>query len=116
MWLKLCFIFSLIFSIPSQSADNWRKISHSLKSCLENYEVYAKEGEKFLRLKFKNQIVELKSVDLEKFTEESPQQQRYSSLQNDFEYIQPSVIDGNLPRLIIKNENHEICKMVSTKN
>ena len=114
MFQSLTILVTLFFSVSTQATDSWKKISQSFNGCGEKYEIYAKEGERFLKLKSNNSWIELRSLNQEKFKEESPMQLRFLSSQHDFEYIQPSIVDGNLPRLIIKNNKVKNCKMLST--
>ena len=116
MFQKYIIALTVFFSISVQASDSWKKISQSFKGCGDKYEIYAKVGEPFIKLKLKEKWIELKSLDQLKFQEESPMQLRYFSTQYDYEYVQPSLIDGNLPRLIIKKENRENCKMLPTMN
>lgn len=116
MFRNLFLFLSISFSLPTYASNGWKKIAYSQKGCGEKYEIYAKKGERFLKLKSEDKFVMLNSIDQQAFSEESPYQQRYLSRHGEYEYLQPSIIDGNLARLKTKNNKIENCKMISISN
>jgi hypothetical protein len=116
MFRNLFLFLSISFSLSTYASNGWQKIAHSHKGCGEKFEIYAKKGEKYLKLKSEEKVMMLNSIDQQGFSEESPYQQRYISTHEEYEYVQPSIIDGNLARLKIKNNKIENCKMISISN
>jgi hypothetical protein len=116
MFKNLFLFLSISFSLPTYASNGWQKIAHSHKGCGEKFEIYAKKGEKYLKLKSEEKVMMLNSIDQQGFIEESPYQQRYLSSNEEYEFVQPSIIDGNLARLIVKKNKIENCKMISISN
>lgn len=116
MFRNLFLFLSISFSLSTYASNGWQKIAYSLKGCGEKFEIYAKKGEKYLKLKSEEKVMMLNSIDQQGFSEESPYQQRYLSSNEEYEYVQPSIIDGNLARLIFKKNKIENCKMISIPN
>jgi len=119
--MKSVFFLSLMsFSVFAGTAQNWKVIAESTTACKEKLHVLAKEGEKFVYIADGEGKTKIFAEDGSRFSEQNGKAIVYTNANdktlNDtskrFTFVQPSMVDGNPPKLNVSmNGVKDNCKM-----
>lgn len=115
--MKLAFIATLISMTSFAWASQAWKIVAETANCQDKLEVLAKEGEKFVYVVRGDKKTQLFSEDETTYVKDGPSMTTFSnshdkSSKEKFTFIQPSMVDGNPPKLNVSvNNQKENCRM-----
>lgn len=102
------------------AATEWKMVASTVSGCQNKLEVLAKEGETFVYVIDGDKKVKLNSIDGSAFSQESGKMLSFTNKNNSsllpdskrYFFGQPSVVDGNPPRLeILQDSQSTKCKM-----
>lgn len=119
--MKSVILLSLMsFSTFAFSTEDWKVVAETTNGCKETVKVMAKEGEKFVYATEGANQVKLFAEDGSAFTQQNPKAVVYTN-RNDkklsaaakrFTFVQPAMVDGNLPKIEISaNGVKDNCKL-----
>lgn len=115
------FLCLLSFSFMAWSTPEWKVIAETTSACKEKRQVLAKEGEGFVYIAEGDTKTKLFAADGSSFSEQNGKAVVYSNTSDKtlnetakrFTFIQPSMVDGNPPKLsAVMNGLKENCKMI----
>ena len=117
--MKSFLFFSLMsLSFIAWSAQEWRVVAESTSTCNEKFQVLAKEGEKFVYVREGDIKTKQFAADGSAFSEQNGKAVEFTNAKNlndtskRFTFIQPSMVDGNPPKLnVAMNGDKNNCKM-----
>lgn len=119
--MKSVFFFSLLsLTTFAFSATEWKVVAETTGSCKEKLQVLAKEGEKFVYVAEGDSKTKLFAEDGSAYSEQNGKAVVYSNNSDKtlnesskkFTFIQPSMVDGNPPKLnVASNGVRDNCKM-----
>ena len=119
--MKSVFFLSLMsFSVFASSAPDWKVVAETTTACKEKLQVLAKEGEKFVYIADGDNKTKLFAEDGAAFSEQNAKPIVYTNANDKnlsetskrFTFVQPSMVDGNPPKLnVAMNGVKDNCKM-----
>src|SRR5690606_29186314 len=116
--LEMKFLFLLtVFALSSQSfaAATWKVVAETT-NCEDKIQILAKEGEKYVLAVNGDQKTKLYNQNQSAFEAEPKSTTIYNNSDSDelrYTFIQPSMVEGNLPKINITSNGNEKsrCKM-----
>ncbi len=104
-------LFLSLVSFNLSAAVNWTSVGET-ENCPQKIEVFAKDGEKFVEVAMNGKRTKLFSVDKTAYSAETPRTTEFTSLDKATTYLQPSMTEGNPPKLsFVSGGSKEICKL-----